>query len=316
MARPMVVFNIHARDSFDNKAIDLMLTKVAQIVRDMVAVNADYTDAMQDEILGEMLENLDLAAILQSATDMRLDLTKEQIDDAIARAREAQKLQDEVLSYVEGFDPRALQGITGFTMQHVQNFAQAMMPRLGVEIIGALHNGRMLDIRLPEALKGRFAEFGQRTVLRLTADRSLARNARDACLLDFESEFFQWLIERAKEHSFDGLYASVAAEADQRGVLAGFLVRWQNDQGEPTTQEFLPIMCGAVSGARVHPESLGQWFSCPAVAAPVPKEGLSERRAHLDAAGARAERYLAEKCSRFNHPNGLVLLAAADLRAG
>ena len=49
-----------------------------------------------------------------------------------------------------------------------------------------------VEIRLPEFERGRFAEFGQRTVVRVTTDRRIASQFADVTLLDFESEFLPW----------------------------------------------------------------------------------------------------------------------------
>ncbi len=89
----VVVFNLHARDTFDNYAIDLMLQRVMQIVRDMAPVGSEYNDRLYAEILGEVLENVDLASVLRSATAMEIERTREQIEEALARARRARELE-------------------------------------------------------------------------------------------------------------------------------------------------------------------------------------------------------------------------------
>src|SRR5262249_53079721 len=92
----VVVFNLHARDSFDNYAIDLMLQRVMQIVRDMAPVGTEYNERLYAEILGEILENVDLASILQSATTMEIERTREQIEEALERARKARELEQDI----------------------------------------------------------------------------------------------------------------------------------------------------------------------------------------------------------------------------
>jgi len=74
----VVVFNLHAQDSFDNYAIDLMLQRVMQIVRDMAPVGSEYNERLYAEILGEVLDTVDLASILQTATAMEIERTREQ----------------------------------------------------------------------------------------------------------------------------------------------------------------------------------------------------------------------------------------------
>jgi superfamily II DNA or RNA helicase len=236
---PVIVFNLHARDSFDNAAIDLMMNRVGQIVLDMAPVGTEFNDRLYAEILGDVLDHLDFASVLQSTTSMELERTREQIDDAVARAQRAKQLQDEIFTHIIGYDPSGLRGTLGFTMQHVDVFIRGMLPIIEAVIEDRLYSGRVLEIRLHEDMRGEFPEFGQRTVVRVTTDRRLALRLGDVVLLDFENSFFQHLISHAKSQRFDGIYASVQSPIGSDGVLAAFRLRWQNDQGEPLTEEFV-----------------------------------------------------------------------------
>lgn len=151
----VVVFNLHARDSFDNYAIDLMLQRVMQIVRDMAPVGSEYNERLYAEILGEILDTVDLASVLQSATAMEIERTREQIDEAIARAERARELEQDIFAHAVSFEADALRGTLGFTMQHVDLFIRSMLPFIGVSLTAARHNSKMLEIRLPEDLRGR-----------------------------------------------------------------------------------------------------------------------------------------------------------------
>ena len=74
---PVIVFNLHTRDTFDNAAIDLMLQKVAQIVRDMAHVGEEFDERLHAEIVGDLLENIDLASVLQSSTELQIERTRD-----------------------------------------------------------------------------------------------------------------------------------------------------------------------------------------------------------------------------------------------
>ena len=126
----VAVFNLHARDSFDNAAIDLMMLRVAQIVKDMVPVGKDYNDRLYADILGDILDIIDLSNILQSTTTMEIERTRDEVDAAVRRAREAKERQDEIFSYVKGYDSEALEGTLGFTMKHVNEFIRGMLPQI------------------------------------------------------------------------------------------------------------------------------------------------------------------------------------------
>lgn len=308
----VVVFNLHARDSFDNKAIDLMLQRVSQIAQDMTPVGAEYNERLHTEILGEILDSIDMSMILRSATDMEVERTREQIYEALERAKSAKQLQDELFTYVAGYDPNALSGTLGFTMQHVDLFVRSMLPMLNVRIESELHNGKVLEIRLPDDMRGHFAEFTQRTVVRITTDRRTAQRLRDVVLLDFETQFFQYLIEFAKSQEFDGFYAATSSSSGKEGVLTAFKLRWQNDQGDPLTEDFMTFFVDTNGTIETNPLFVSHWLVSPIVTASPPSEDRDKRRKTFRSLMAAANRCLSAESTRFKHPNGLVALASAD----
>ena len=131
--QPVLVVNLHARDSFDNAAIDIMMTRVGQMVEDMAPVGSEFNNRLHADILGDVLDNLDFSAVLRSVTTMEIQRTREEIDKAIARARKSARLQNEILTHAVGYSPNALQGTLGFTMQHVESFVRGMLSRIEVE---------------------------------------------------------------------------------------------------------------------------------------------------------------------------------------
>lgn len=309
----VVVFNLHAADSFDNQAVSLMLDRVMTVAREMAPVGTEFSESLYAEIIGELLENLDVSSILQRSETGEDGRTRAEIDEAIMRAQEAKRLQDELLSYATGFDPEALGGALGLGMADVRAFISAMLPFMQVTVDGTTHNGRVLELRLPEEMRGQFAEFHQRTVVRITTDRALAQRQQDVVLLDFESGFFQELIRRAQQPEFGGSYAIVDMADMETGVLAAYRLRWQNDQGEPIVDEL--VVGHAVDASRVtlNPPSLGEWLRRPLLDAPSPGLGPDQRYQALNGIQAAADRRLGDESSRFKHPNGLVLLGAASM---
>jgi hypothetical protein len=306
----VVVINLHAQDTFDNTALSLMLDRVMTVARQMAPVGSEYNERLYAEILGELLEHLDVASILESATGVRPERTGAEIEKAIEEAKRAKVLQDEIFSHVEGFDPNALGGALGLTMLDVSIFIRAMLPFVGAEIIANTHDGRVIEVHLPEEQRGKFAEFRQRTVVRITTDRRLAQSLRDVVLLDFESAFFRDLIRRAQSPEFGGTYATL--HSSDAGTLAAFRLRWQNDQGEPLIEEFLTLHADTTQRITANPASLSGWLRSGFAEGPLPAIRTVDRKAILDKLQSEAERRLAATSSRFKHPNGLVLLAAAD----
>jgi superfamily II DNA or RNA helicase len=306
----VVVFNLHAQDSFDNCAIDLMLRRVMEIVRDMAPVGPEYNERLYAEILGEVLENVDLASVLQSATEMQIERTREQIEEALERARRARELEQDIFAYALGFEPNALHGTLGFTMQHVDLFIRSMLPFVGASVTTARHNGKMLEIRLPEDLRGKFPEFAQRTVVNITTDRRLAQSLKDVVLLDFETQFFRYLVEEAKSHEFDGFYAAALSPA--AGALGAFTLRWQNDQGEVLTEEFSTFFASPEDRVECNPSFVARWLTSPLTSSNIPCADREVRQSTFAKLFDAANRRLGDESTRFKHPNGVVCLAAAD----
>jgi hypothetical protein len=282
----------------------------------MAPVGTEFNERLYADIVGELLDNVDLATVLQTASEMEIERTRDQIDEALNRARQARQIQDDIFSYVAGYDPNALRGTLGFTMQHVGLFIQGMLPAIGASLIASQHDGGVLDIRLPERLRGAFPEFAQRTAVRITTDRRFAQRLKDVVLLDFETSFFRYLIAHAKSQAFDGIYASVASPAGADGVLAAFKLRWQNDQGDALTEEFVPLFAPTEGEIQAEPAFLAQMLVSRLTSAVVPNPERAERESVFSRLVAAAECRLAAESTRFKHPNSLVYLAAADCRPG
>ena len=308
----VIVFNLHTRDNFDNQALGLMMARVESIAQDMVAVSSEYSEGLHAEILGEILENLDFASILRSAREINRRKTKEQINDAVEQARQVKELQDEIMNYVSSYDSTSLGATTSFTMRHVEMFIEGMLQVLGVPVSAELYGGSVKEIRLPEHLHGRFAEFGRRTVVRIATNRREAQQRPDVVLMDFETPFFRYLVEQAKSHNFDGFYTTVEASEEIRGSLGAFKLRWQNDQGSATTEEFVLLFVDQNGRITKNPAFLPQWLASsasPSTLAVTVDAGRQQTWQQLEEA---ADRMLGSEGTRFKHPNGLVPLAAAD----
>ena len=98
------VFNLHIQDGFDNDALGLMLDRVEVMARDLAAVGGAARPALEAEILGQLLQAIDMEAILERAVSMQLGSSEPEIARAIEEARKAQLLQDEILSFADGFE--------------------------------------------------------------------------------------------------------------------------------------------------------------------------------------------------------------------
>ena len=103
----VIVFNLIADDGFDNRALSMMLKRVLTIARDMAEVSSEFQEGLQTDIIGELLERVDIASLLAANKIMDINRTESEIIEAVARAREAKSQQEKLFSHVEGYDPQA-----------------------------------------------------------------------------------------------------------------------------------------------------------------------------------------------------------------
>ena len=314
----VVVFNLLASDGFDNKALGMLLNRVSTIAHDMSDVSDEFHEGLETEIVGEMLERVDVVHILANNRLMDIDRSEDEIEVAISRARESRSLQEKLFSHIEGYDPSATAAVHTFGPEEVLSFLEGVLPRRDVWIRERYHNGRVLEVELPDEMRGRYSEFGGRTVLRITVDRRLAMSDERNVPMDFASGFFSDLVEFAKSPEFGGEYASLAAPS--AGTIAIYKIRWQDDQGVPRWEMLLPVFQSLnCATPQVNPDFFGSLLlaSEQGVHHPAQLTEDGERRSHMlalmnDCAGAE----LRNRCTALRHPNDMVLLAAADLHAG
>lgn len=311
----VVVFNLMARDGFDNKALGMLLRRVSTIAHDMSDVSAEFHVGLETEIVGELLERVDLAQILANNKDMDIDRSEAEIDEAISRAEQSRLLQDQLFSHIEGYDPSATAALHTFGPEEVLSFLEGILPLRGIRIRDRLHSGRVLEIELPEGMRGRYSEFGGRTVVRITVDRRLAMRDERNRSMDFSSVFFSDLIEFAKSPEFGGEYASF--HGPRAGALGVYKIRWQNDQGLPRWESLVPVFTSTDGRmATTNPDFFGRLLLA---SEPAGRQSSLRPESRLDVLGRMddcASAELRDRCTALRHPNDMVLLAAADLHVG
>lgn len=310
----VIVINLHAQDSFDNNAINLMLDRVQIIARDLASVSDEFKQALEAEILGELLEQIDFENILERSTEMRMELSEAEIEIALARALDARKIQDELLSFAEGYDAGVQTTTFGLDSRHLQAFVSGMLPRIGATDLRSLHDGRALSFELPPALVGRFPEFGRRRVITLAFDRRLARTRDEMSAVDFDSSFFRELVVGAKAREFDGLYSSLTAATMTASWLGIYLLRWQNERGEPLENEIVGFSTeqGGTAARRLSPKELSALLLAPL--ASVSRSERNDREEVLAALRFSFETEIRNRGSRSRQPGSTHLIAAAEMR--
>jgi superfamily II DNA or RNA helicase len=309
----VAVVNFHSTDTIDSEIVSTAVGKVAELSRQMATVSAEFDERYAAEILGELLDQLDLSEALNEALSGSVERTESRIQEAIERARRARDLQSEVLSAASGFDPEALLRLGRFRTRDVMSFVLRMAPFLGFEATVRNDAQERFELRLPESFRGRFPEFRARTVIDATTSRGTAAASSATQLVDFGTTFLRELVAQATSPEFGGYYSSVGLRNVEEGHVAGFLVRWQSDQGEPVGEELI-IAQRSCRGQVTFDNSVVGTLLSEKVETRDPKlNDPSERREILDAIADRVEVDAAGRSNRFKQLNDIVLVAAADV---
>src|SRR5690606_14043131 len=176
--KKVVVFNIQQTDSLDQNIVDLMYSRIDSVVTDLAEVQRhEFNEGLKDEILGELAELIDVEDILQEATKLGIDRTRERIDEALKQARTAAAKQRELFAHAATSDPNELRDELEITVDHLYSFVLGMFDQLGIEVAERSHKERLLRIRLSEQVMrdmGLSPKASQR--MDVTLDRMLAAN--------------------------------------------------------------------------------------------------------------------------------------------
>lgn len=268
--KPVVVFNLHSPDTADEKVIQLMYTRINQVVQDMADVSQEYNDRLQDDIVGEFVEMLDIETVLEEASVSGIERTRERIEEALRKAQTATEKQRELFDHAATFDPSELQQELNITITHLQAFAEGMFKQTGIEIIDKTHNEKIWQIRLPEQIQSDL--HNNKSRYEVTFDRLLAASRKETHMLDLDSPIMKYLLSKAKSYEFGGLTASIKAKEFATGALIGGLLRWQNDQGNRMRQEYAVYHITEQGKIALNPDQLSEWLIKPAQEAELTSE--------------------------------------------
>ncbi len=308
----VVVLNLLSRDTIDAEIVSTALTRVNDLSREMASVSAEYDGRYASEVLGELLDQLDLSELFGEAAAGRVLRTDQRVADAVDRPRHARELQDEMLSGAGGFDLAALTRLGRFSTADVLRYLLRMAVYAGYTVaVGDLRRERF-TLRLSEALRGRFAEFGGRTVIEATTSRQAAAAAPGLTLIDFRAAFLRHLIAVSSSPEFGGGFARLTLPG-RGGRIAAFLARRQTDQGEPLGEELHVVRRAPGGGAAADEGVVAQLLRAPvATAVPTLHDAPTERHAALAKLIAAVEADAAAGVTHQRMLNDLVLLAVAD----
>lgn len=305
----VVVINFHARDTIDNQIVSILLDRLDTIVQEMASVGPEFNELYAADVMGELLERVDISALLDEAKNGRIDRTQERVDAALNEAKRAKEIQDDVLSHAGKGSTEDLDAVGAYTTLDLATFLKRVLPLLGTNVESS-NDAERFVVRLPADLKGKFSEFGGKTVIAVTTRREGWR-ADSEVLLDFSTSFLNWVVRQASAEQFGGSYAAIRGDFDFK-LFAAFLARYQNDQGHIQSEQLFVVRQDIDESFQIDNQIVRKLLGGVVSDAPAATIDPAERKKLLEAARDRVEVRMVEELTRFKHPNDLVLLAAAE----
>ena len=303
----VVVLNIHSPDTADEQIMDMMYSRINQVVSDLAGVSNEFHDHLQDDILGEVADLIDVGTILQEATSAGITRTKQRIDEAMDRAKEATAMQMELFEHAATFKPNETSGNLQITTDHGAAFVTGMFNILDIQIVETTHGGRIWQIRLPEDLQ---AELGvTRSRYDVTLDRSLGASRNNTHVLDLDSFIMKYLITQAKSYQFMGI-TGVLQDTNQAGAYITNILRWQNDQGARRRQEFTVYGLSKTGQVSINPDHFSDWLKQPAATGKVASD-REQNKACFASVEKAAHQRLNEVSNQKLHPQNYQWVSGA-----
>jgi superfamily II DNA or RNA helicase len=255
--RNVVVFNVQTEDTLDQHVLNTMYDRLLSVARTMTGVSEEYqSDALLEDVLGQLAAQIsadDISAILEAAQNHEVERTQKRIDDALQRAREAAKRQDELLRHAAGYQPE-MRNEWRIGFPHVLGFVTGMLNALEVKF-SLMHQGKVVHMELSEELQ---RLLGQRAKHhRVTLEREFARDGK-AELLDADSNLMQFLMFKARDTDFGGRVAVV--DTYNASSLVHAVLRWQNERGVLMRQEFISVSVHPDGHTEINPTVAAQWL--------------------------------------------------------
>ncbi|GAA5436083.1 DEAD/DEAH box helicase [Deinococcus aquaticus] len=258
--RPVVVFNLSVAGSLDDEILRQMYTRLDAVAADLASVADEYREGLQEDIVGEVASFLNVSAILAEAATHTPSRTQARIEEALERARQAARQQDDLLRHSSGFDPDALRGELPVGEAHLTAFVDGMFEQLGVTVTHRLHAGQVWEIKLPEDLQ---RQLNLKQNQRVAFNR-LSASKHKATLLDSRSPLLSALLETAGTYAFSG---HVAQTPLGEGGTACATLRWQDDRGRPLSERFV-VLQRQQDGVTVNPPAFSRHLLQPAADTP------------------------------------------------
>lgn len=305
----VVVVNLTSTDTIDNDILTSVLTRLEYVVKQMASVSSEYDDRHRSEVLGDLLDRIDINDLLDQARNGPVERTAERIDRAIDQAQRARLLQDDILSGASSLSSESWLHLGSFTTLDLANFIKRAASLSGIEVTPG-DDPERFDLRLGEDFRGRFPEFGGRTVVPCRTRRNGAVTG-NRVLLDFSSSFVRFLVDYVSRPEFGGGYGIIAA-TDMAPLLAAVVVHYQNEQGEPRGVDLLVAGRSVEGVVTVDNGLLKPLFEYPKPKGRPFQQRPEERKAAIDAVIDRIEVNVAAGFESGRHANGIFVVGVVE----
>lgn len=251
----VIIFNIHAPDTADAQIVLLMYERINQVVNDMAHVSSEFNERLRDDIFGELAQLADIQDILNQANHHNRQQTRQQIDAALSRARDALSLQRELFEHAASFSSQENQQYFPLSHEHWRAFVLGMFDYFEIHYHN-IHNDKTWDIKLPEKLA-----IGRKTHLRVSIDRLTAQLFKNIEVLDLNHSLMRLFLATAKSYEFQGDCALIHSSDD--GIFACNIMRWQNSQGQRRQQEWVVLQMTTNGNVNINPTVFCEWLKNP-----------------------------------------------------
>lgn len=306
----VVVFNIHSPGTVDEQIMDLMYTRIDQVVTDLCTIGDEFNETLQDDILGEIADLVDVKQILNDATEAGIDRTQQRIDEALQRAKESTEKQRELFQNAASYDPNETRNELAISKEHSIAFVTGMFKQLHIDIVESSHNDALWHIRLPENIQQELNS--KRLRYEVTLDRQLAVHRPNTHMLDLDSFLMQYLLGKAKAYDFMGQTAVLKTDTIKGQTFFTGLLRWQNDQGNRLRQEYTAYQVLNNGKVITNPSAFSEWLRQPAITGQV-KTDKALNQELLQKAETAADKRLAEVSNQYLQPENNQWVTAAWL---
>jgi hypothetical protein len=283
-----------------------MYERIRQVVADMAIVGSDIAPGLEDDIVGRVSDLMDVEDILRDAATGNIHRTTEQLNAALARAREAVQMQDELFRHFTSFDPNSTKESLLITKDHLKAYFLGMCELLGIEVVDVLHKGSVLDIRLSDKVR---EELGYRGFnLRVSFDHNHPSRLGTQ-MLDESSPLLQHMFKISSSYDFDGKFAKLRG-IEGVAVLTAVL-RWQNDQGMRTRQEFVSVCVDSQRELRINSADFSTWLLAPQTDGGGTVGTREEGKVIREQVQAALDERLSKGSNVYLHPENRQLVSAA-----